>query len=286
MFALRAFTRLSTWERPLPGSAWSIFFKNLWNAMIMFGWSNGNVWASSIPYRPALDVISGAFFYTGYALLIIRYVMRRYWLDLFLVLSIPLLMLPSILSLAFPEENPNLSRTAGALVPAFVMIGLSIDAFASNIILKFPTQVGKRLAWGTVIGLFVLAGLQNYNLVFKQYRLIYETSSWNTSEMGEVVRSFTETMGSPDHVWLVGYPHWADSRLVGINSGYPTRDYGIFPENLSQTQDLSGAKLFLIYPNDNNTVSILQQMYPTGWLQTYDSTREGKDFLVYLVPPQ
>lgn len=286
MFALRAFTRLSDWERPLPGPAWIIFLKNLWNAMVMFAWNDGTVWLSSIPYRPALDMITGAFFYLGIALLIIRYTLRRHWQDLFLVLSVPLLMLPSILSLAFPEENPNLSRTAGALVPVFVIVGISIDAFLSSILKKLPPPAGQRLAWGVVIGLFILSGLQNYNLVFRQYRLIYETSSWNTSEMGRVVRAFTETMGSPDNVWHMAYPHWADSRLIGVNAGYPTKDYGILPENLSQTLNQTGAKLFLIYPNDENAVSLLQQMYPTGWLRTYNSSRPGKDFLVFLVPPE
>lgn len=286
MFALRSFTRLSTWERPLPGPAGIIFLKNLWNAMTMFGWNNGNVWASSIPYRPALDVISAAFFYTGFALLTIRYFLRRHWLDLFLVLSVPMLMLPSILSLAFPEENPNLSRTGGAIVVVFIIIGLSIDAFMNSITKKLPSVTGKRLAWGFLTGFFVLAALQNYNLVFKQYRLIFETSSWNTTEMGQVIRAFTQSMGSPDNAWVVAYPYWVDTRLVGINSGFPRKDYGIWPENLSQTENLGGTKLFLINPSDNNAISLLQKMYPAGWLQTYDSSKEGKDFLVYLVPPQ
>jgi hypothetical protein len=286
LFALRSFTRLSTWERPLPGPVLTIFLKNLWNAMTMFGWNNGNVWASSIPNRPALDVISAAFFYTGYTLLTIRYILRRHWLDLFLVLSVPLLMLPSILSLAFPEENPNLSRTGGAIVVVFIIVALSLDAFMNSIARKLPTVNGKRLAWGFVIGLFVLSALQNYNLVFKQYRLIFDTSSWNTTELGHVIQAFTQSMGSPDNAWVVAYPYWVDTRLVGINAGFPRKDYGIWPKDLSQTENLSGAKLFLINPSDNDAVSILQQMYPQGWLQTYDSALEGKNFLVYLVPPQ
>jgi hypothetical protein len=286
MFSFRAFSRLTDWERPLPGPALIIFLKNLWNAMVMFGWNNGNIWASSIPYRPALDVITAVFFYIGMALLTIRYILRRHWLDLFLVLSVPLLMLPSILSLAFPEENPNLSRTAGALVPAFVIIGMSVDAFWRGIAQKLNEEAGKRLAWGVVALLFWLSCLQNYHLVFTQYRLNFELSSWNTTEMGKVVRAFTESIGSPANTWLVAYPYWADSRLVAINSGFPGMDYGIMPENLAQTQANPGAKLFLIYLTDEATVNTLKGLYPNGWLQTYDSAREGKDFLVYFVPPQ
>jgi hypothetical protein len=115
---------------------------------------------------------------------------------------------------------------------------------------------------------------------------MFDTSSWNTTELGQVIRAFTQSMGSPDNAWVVAYPYWVDTRLVGINAGFPRKDYGIWPEDLNQTENLSGAKLFLINPSDNNAVSLLQQMYPAGWLQTYDSAIEGKDFLVYLVPPQ
>jgi hypothetical protein len=93
--------------------------------MTMYFWSNGEIWPVSIPHRPALDVVSAALFFTGLVLLVVRYIRNRNWLDIFLLLSVPLLMLPSILSLAFPSENPTLNRTAGALIPVFIVIGLS-----------------------------------------------------------------------------------------------------------------------------------------------------------------
>ena len=72
----------------------------------MVNWVNGNIWVVSPTLRPAVDTVSAAFFLIGVALLLVRYIRRRHWLDLFLLLAIPLLMLPSILSLAFPAENP------------------------------------------------------------------------------------------------------------------------------------------------------------------------------------
>ncbi len=106
--------------------------------MIMFGYSNGDTWLHSVPLRPALDVVSAALFYLGLLLITLRYVMKRYWQDLLLILSIPVLMLPSILSLAFPNENPALNRTAGALVPTFIVVGISLDAFLTAIEASLP----------------------------------------------------------------------------------------------------------------------------------------------------
>jgi hypothetical protein len=73
LFSFRAFSRLGPIEQPLPGPAWQIFLKNLWNALIMFGWSNGEIWPVSIPYRPGSGCSFRRIVLHGVALLVIRY---------------------------------------------------------------------------------------------------------------------------------------------------------------------------------------------------------------------
>ena len=144
----------------------------------------------------------------------------------------------------------------------------------------------RRFAWAVGGFLFLWAALQNYDLVFNQYRKLYDSSSWNTTEMGAVVHNFAELTGSVDTAWLVGYPHWADSRLVMINAGYPSRDNAIWPENFADTRSDARPKLFLINPNDAAAAEALQSQYPEGWLTEYQSKYEGKNFLLFFVPPQ
>ncbi|MCK5794392.1 MAG: glycosyltransferase family 39 protein, partial [Anaerolineales bacterium] len=110
-FSYRMLTRMTDVETALSGSVLAIFLSNLWKALIMFQWDNGQIWVHSIPGRPALGVVSGAMLSLGVILLVIRYIKKRHWMDLALLLLIPLLMLPSILSIAFPDENPSLNRT-------------------------------------------------------------------------------------------------------------------------------------------------------------------------------
>jgi hypothetical protein len=148
IFSYRALTRLGSVEQPLPAPAIQIFFSNLWNGMRMFNWDNGEVWVQSVPHRPALDVVSGALFLIGVTLLLIRYVRNRHWLDLFLVLSIPLLAMPSILSLAFPGENPILNRTGGAYVTVFVIVGLALDAIITAMLGAWEAALGIGLGAG------------------------------------------------------------------------------------------------------------------------------------------
>ena len=276
----RAMTRLGELERPLPGPAWQIFLQNLWNALKMFAWDNGEIWPISVPHRPALDVVSAVFFHLGVVLVILRYIRQRHWLDLFTLVSIPLLMMPSIMSLSFPGENPSFNRSGAAIVPVFLVVALAFDSFMTAL----ESSRNRRIAW--VLGTFLLlwASLQNYDLVFNQYRKLYDQSSWNTTEMGEVVRSFAQLNGHADTVWLVGFPHWADSRLVMINAGYPYRDNAIWPESFPTTLEDPQAKLFLININDLESVEALQAQYPDGWLTEYQSKYESRNFLLFFVP--
>jgi hypothetical protein len=284
LFAFRAFSRVGTIERPLPGPAWQIFLSNTWNAMISLGWDNGEVWTVSIPHRPALDVVSAALFYLGYIYLFVRYLRQRHWLDLFLILSVPMLMLPSILSLAFPSENPVLSRTGGALVTVFVIVGVALNGLYNALHNGFSARWGPRLAVALVVVLFGWSVLQNYDLVFNQYDTEYKLSAWNTSEMGQVIRDFADSVGSPDSAWVMGYPYWVDTRLVGMNAGYPTKDYAMFVDQLGTTKNVPGAKLFIVNLEDTQAIGALQQLYPRGWFEKYASKVPSKDFLIYFVP--
>jgi hypothetical protein len=284
LFSYRAMTRLGTVEQPLPGPAWQVFLQNLWNALTMFAWDNGEVWVVSIPGRPALDVISAALYHLGLLLVVLRYLKRRHWLDLFLLLSIPMLLMPSILSLAFPNENPILNRTSGALVPVFVITGLALDGLLAGFKAHQPAWAG-RLGWGLALLLLAWSAFNNYDLVFNQYQRSYQLSAWNTGEMGQVVKDFGALFGQTETAWVVAFPYWVDTRLVGINAGEPTRDLAIWPESFAATQEDPRPKLFLVKPEDTAGLEQLQQLYPQGSLSVYDSDIPDRDFYIFLVPP-
>jgi hypothetical protein len=284
MVLYRAMTRLGDLERPLPGPVWQIFLQNFWNSLTMFGWDNGEIWPISIPHRPVLDVVTSVFFHLGVILLTIRYIRQRHWMDIFTLISIPMLMMPSILSLSFPGENPSLNRSAAALIPVFLVVGLAFDGFMVALESISGSILNERIAWAAGILLLIWASSQNYDLVFNQYKKQYDLASWNTSEMGKVIRGFTEMTGNSDTAWLVGYPHWVDSRLVMINAGFPMQDNAIWPQNFQDTLDDPDPKLFLVNIDDLPAIEALQSLYPRGWLKKYESKYENKDFMLFFVP--
>jgi hypothetical protein len=280
IFSYRALSRLGNVETPLPGPAWQIFFSNLWNALRMFNWDDGEIWVNSLPHRPALDVVTGALFVIGIALLLVRYIHRRDWRDIFLLLSIPMLLMPSILSLAFPGENPALNRSSGAAVPAIVVSALALDGLVTGM------GMGKKrlfIAYSMTGIMFFVSACQNYDLVFNKFDTQYRSGAWNTSEMGKVIREFGETYGRTDTVWIVPFPYWVDTRLPGIWAGFPNRDFAMWVGDLETTLDAPYPKLFIFWPDDEPAEKMLKELYPNGTLGRNISATPGKDFMVFFV---
>ncbi len=199
----------------------------------MFNWNDGDTWVSSVVFRPALDIVSGALFMLGVVLVLIRYIRRRHWLDLFLLLSLPLLELPSILSLAFPIENPVLSRAGAAYIPAFLIVAMALDGLLTGIKSLMNRRLGSALTWVVILFLAGFSIFQNYDLVFHQYADQYTASQWNTSELGAVIKQFGQVYGTTDSVWIVAYPYWVDTRLPGDTIGIPNRDFAIWPKDFN-----------------------------------------------------
>jgi 4-amino-4-deoxy-L-arabinose transferase-like glycosyltransferase len=286
IFSYRAVSRLGSPDNPLPGPAIQVFLSNTWNALKMFNWNDGETWVNSIVYRPALGVVSGALFILGACLVLVRYIRKRHWMDLFLLLSIPLLELPSILSLAYPRENPVLSRTGAAFIPAFLLVAMALDALLRAIQSRMTRRAGVVLSWVVLTCLAGFALFQNYDLVFHQYADQYNAGAWNSSEMGQVIKQFDQTYGTTDSVWIVAYPYWVDTRLPGTFAGIPNRDFAIWPQDFSSTLNVPAPKLFILKGDDTQDANSLEQLYPQGVLSTFHSAMgdPSKDFLILFVP--
>lgn len=288
-FGFRALTRLGGVEQPLPAPGYQIFFSNLWNALRMFNYDDGEIWVHSVPHRPALDIVTAALFLIGVLLVLIRYIRQRHWLDLFLLVSIPLLLMPSVLSLAFPGENPALNRAGGAYVPAFILAALALDGLLNSF---GRGAVRSVLMWVLACILLFFSASQNFDLVFNQFYTSFRQGAWNSSDMGRVIKEFEQTYRTQaDTVWIVPFPHWVDTRLPAVWAGIPNRDMAMWRENLESTLESPEPKMFLVKANiedptgnDQETLDVLDQLYPKGKLRLFDSDIPGHDFWIFTVP--
>jgi hypothetical protein len=276
VFGFRALSRLGLGSREIAGEVWFVFLSNLLRGLLMFNWDDGDIWVNSIPHRPALDVVTGALFAIGILLLIARYLRERDWRDLFLLVSIPLLLMPSILSLAFPKENPALNRASGAAVAAILVSARALEGFIAG----FGAEKKRAfIAHGIVAVLLSASAWQNYDLVFRKFDASFRLAVWNSSEMADVIHDRADI----DTAWIVPYPQWVDTRLPAILLGSVDRDLALWPDDFSATRELPGPKLFLFKPEDFETENALKQLYPGGTLSRYTSVNIGKDFMIFFV---
>ena len=277
----RTLTRVSDAERPLPGAPLGLFLGNMWNALRMFSWDFGQIWILALPGRPALDWVTGALFHIGLVLLGVRYLKGRNWVDLFLVLSIPILLLPSVLSLAFPGENPHPSRAGGAIIPVFTIAGIALASVWSWSQRRFE---GKRIGVGLVVGMFLVAAVTNFDMVIGEYGDLQRQSSWNTAQAAEVVENFTISAGAFEDVHMIAYPHWMDSRLVAILAGRPGLDIVLWPDQMDALVEVNTPQLFLLHHADVDGLDRLRVKFPDGITNRHTAEVEGRDFITYLVP--
>lgn len=284
-FLFRMLSRVGTVERPIPGSPLAVFLGNFVTALGIFGWDDGAIWIASVPHRPALDWLTAAFFHLGVVLMLLRYVRGRDWRDIFTLVSIPLLMLPSTLALAFPDENPALHRASGAYIPAYVLAAMAVVAAVDW---ARSTWANRRPAllsvYAGLAGLFIISAVINYRLVMVDFAKLNLQSAWNTAQAGEIVKGFAESIGTYDTAHMVPYPFWMDGRLVGINAGQPARDYSTPASQLPALQAESRAQLFLVHVQDEPDQALLEALFPDGRWTVAHSDRPGKDIAVFTVP--
>ena len=291
IFSSRASSRLGNAHLDLSSEVLQTFFINLGRGLLMFNWDDGNIWINSLTHRPALDVVTGALFVIGIILLIARYINGHDWRDLFLLVSIPLLLMPSVLSLAFPDENPALNRAGGAAVSAILVSALALEGLTTGLMrtersssaVEGPVMKRVYVAYGLTAILLLASTIQNYDLVFRQFGEKYLLAVWNTSEMGKVINDFGAKHGQIDSVWIVPYPQWVDTRLPGMWIGIINRDFALWPYQFLDTVKIKTPKLFIFNSADTETENTLKVLYPNGALSRYTLTVPGQYFMVFLV---
>ncbi len=285
-FAERSLSRMISTETPVPETLLLVFLQNTWNALIMPFWKSGTAWIISVSGRSSLDTISAAFYLLGLVLTVVRWLKTRSWQDLFLLVSIPLLMLPSILALAFPIENPSQSRAGGAIIPIFLITAIGFETLLRTLWKKAVTIGSKVLVVAGAVVLILISARTNYQVAMVEYPQEYLVSTWNTKEMGKVVKDFTSSFGSVDNVWVVAKAYWVDTRLVAMTAGYVDRDFQVWPDAIVNTFDIPGAKLFIVKADDIEGMTRLREVYPDGYSTYHESPVQDRDFIVYMVPPK
>ena len=189
---------MRTTTRILPGETFSVvelaktFASNVWIALQMFSWNDGVGWFNCVPLRPALDVITGGLFHLGLIGLLVWGFKKANWEALSVVLLLPVLLLPTTLALAIPNENPSLARAIAAVPVVYLMPALTLVLVLDFLRGMIPGRGGVWL--GTVIAAALIAAgaVQDFDLTQRQYPETYRQNVENASELGVFMRHFVE----------------------------------------------------------------------------------------------
>ena len=74
-----------------------------------------------------------------------------------------------------------------------------------------------------------------------------------------------------------------DTRLVGINAGFPHRNPEIFADTLPGTFNDPRPKLYLLNPEDHTSLDILRKQYPDATYRVRASQIPGRSFGIFTV---
>jgi len=183
------------------------------------------------------------------------------------------------MSLAFPLENPSLSRAYGMAIPVFMLAGKGLFFFIEKLSLNRKT--GRII----LISFLIVSVLSmNFYYLQKVYVENYRKNAWNVSEMAGVIKKYQAENASMTNAWVVGYPHWVDERAVAITAGLKSDTLLFDREILDDISHINGAKLFVLHIDDITTKNAILEKMPNGVESLIHSQIPGKDFVLIMVP--
>lgn len=282
----RAATRLTDAEQAIAGDPAVIFLDNLKNVLLMFNFTRDEVWVANLPDRPALDPLLGALLVAGAtSSLALSWRTRNPWPALTLGAGL-LMLVPSALSIAFPRENPSVVRTGGALPALMVVCAAGPAALLEQLrALRRPRLYTVGLAGVLALALIVVG--VNQRRVFVDYPAQYCPLAQNASDIGRELLDWEARGNSRRDAWIVGYPHWVDTRAVGVWIGEIT-----FPNTVMGPEQVAGVDLagrpgwFALNRDDLPALAALYARYPTGQeRRVAGSLCAGRDFIVFETRP-
>ncbi len=289
MFWFRSATRIQGEYGYTANNILATLANNTLRAVGMFNIVGDSVWANTIPGKPTLDEVGGVFFIFGvmaafYSLLSSKAGRQRNFPILLAILAGFILLFPSILSLAFPNENPSVVRTAGAIPVVAILVGLGLCAVTRNL----WRLAGPTVAVPVLIVVLAITTIINYQRYFEGYVNSYKLSSQNSSEMALAMRGFMSTGGNLQHVVIRAWPYWVDTRALALIFGDPSwQDTNVVIDqiqDLLKLQDDPASQMYILHPDDLNGLVLLQTTFPSGYATRYKSTTPRHDFILFHVP--
>ncbi len=289
MFLYRGLSRIGsdTLSGP-PRNVVHVFFENVKNALLMFNWRGDVVWVNTIPNERLLDPVSGAFFALGAVYALYRLWRFRELPYLYLLTLLFFGLLPSILSLAYPAENPSTVRSGMAIPVVAILVTLPLALLFRQLAAWLGGQRGKVLAGAALAATLAFALRINFLQYFDVYARQHAAASQHTTHVAEVINGFLAMGGRREDVHILPGAYWFDTRLVAIETGDIRWQPLIASVDDARRDDgVPRERLYIIKPDDRASLDALSRWYPNAIQQVFTIPEAGNVpwFVTVRVPP-
>lgn len=279
-------TRGAESEVPVENAV-STFFGNVKDALLMFNWQGDVVWVYNIPLRPALDFVMGALLVLGVVILILRWLRYHELAIVYLAIVFFVMMMPTALALAFPVENPAFGRGAGMIPIVFVVAALPLYFTGAAIRRLLPERWGAVPVLGLTAGLVIWVAVLNSQLYFGDYEKLTLANANNVTEVAGAMREFGDAGPGIESTYIKIWPHWVDTRNLALTLG--DFQWNNVLGDIEQAADQTGTpnpKLYILHPDDVDSLDWLRRAYPAGRSEEYQSSvNEHKNFIMFFTSP-
>lgn len=271
-YLFRVATRLTSQEVPVPARPLWVLAGNAWRAAAMFNLRGDAIATSNVPELRQLGYLPAVLFPLG-----IAWAVRR-WRDpgaASLLVTLPTMLAPTALSLAFPQEVPNAGRAVGALVPAMLVAAIALAELRNH----FGALLG-RLAPGwraatmapalLVVALLVAEAGASWQVYFEDYRASLPAANHSISrQMAAAIDAFAHE----GNVYTVVWPHHYDGNAVRAQLTRqalpPSHELPALVAGQPPLDDQPGKRMVILAPEDAASLALLESSFSRGMAWRY-----------------
>ena len=211
------------------------------------------------------------------------------------VIALPLLLLSTTLSIAFPIENPSTARTGVAMPVLFVIAAAPLALLSEWVMGGGAAQRWlKRSLWrwavlgGLCLALFTVATQENYVRYFRDLDRQYRGFVPNTGEIAQAIKAYSNRGITKENAFFVGWPYWFESRALSVHLGdirwHETHE---LRQNEPIPPLVAGQpRLYVLNREDEKRRIELQQTFPNGELKFVATPVPSKSFYLFYIPAQ
>jgi hypothetical protein len=235
-----------------------------------------------------MDLITGALLLGGLAAFVTYIAMSHDPRAIFLLLAMPILVLPSTLSTVVPWENPSVNREGPVVPIVFLIAALPIALLHQRLVDRFGDGTGTVICAYAAAALIAVAATQNYVEYFHDFDRQTREIVANTPEIAAAIRGGTTAGVALEDTYVIDWPNWMDIRNVGFELGEIdwAFSHNVLQEDPLPTQPEGRSMLLIVNALDSDRLEEIERMYPTSLVSTYPAEIPDKSFITVLIPAE